>query len=276
MADEKEALAITIAVATEWAKGVYLDVAHPSLKATGQILGVIPQAINAALMPVHQWGAKAYYKLDETKKILAEKLKNVSPNEIVPPESHIAVPALQAISYSMDNEEIRNMYANLLASSMQEKVKKDVHPAFVEIIKQLSPDEARILKYLYTEKESQPIIDLRLAKLYSHSWSTYIKNFTILYRTVPDLEIKDYKKVSVLLDNLSRQNLIVIHENSFLADTKKYDALEHDPIIQNQMSQAAPQDRKWSIEKMYFGLTAFGMSFCRICIADPTEQKEVQ
>ena len=275
MADEKDALAIGVAVATELTKDAYMDVIHPAAAATGQILGLIPQAINVALMPVHQWVAEGYYKLDETKKILAEKLKNVPPNEVVSPKPHIAIPVLQAISYSMDNEEIRNMYANLLASSMQEKVKQDVHPAFVEIIKQLSPDEARILKFLNSTKESQPMIALQLEKERGGGWYDLINHFTILYRIVPDIEYKDYRKVSILLDNLSRQNLIVIHENNHLIDSNKYDALEKDPIIVNYMSQTVP-NLKWKIARKIFELTSFGMSFCRICIADPTEPKEVQ
>lgn len=272
MADEKDALAMGVAVATEWAKDSYQDIAHPAMAATGQVLGLIPQAINAALMPLHQWVAEGYYKLDETKKLLAEKLKNVSANDVVPPEIHIAVPALQAISYSMDNAEIRNMYANLLASSMMEKVKGDVHPAFVEIIKQLSPDEARILRYLNEKNVAQPMIALLLEKVGENVWYDIITHFTNLYRTVPNLEYKDYNKVSVLLDNLSRQNLIVFHENNYISIPNEYEPLENDPVILNQMSQEAPANHRWKIVKMYLELTSFGESFCRVCIADPAEK----
>lgn len=52
------------------------------------------------------------------------------------PEAYVAVPALQAISYSMNSEELRNMYANLLAKAIDIDEKDKVHPAFVELIKQ--------------------------------------------------------------------------------------------------------------------------------------------
>ena len=271
MADEKDAIAMGVAIATELTKDAYMDVIHPAAAATGQILGLIPQAINVALGPVHQWVAEGQYKIDETKKLLAEKLKNVSQEEIVSPKPYVAVPALQAISYSMDNEEIRNMYANLLASSMTEKVKKDVHPAFVEIIKQLSPDEARILKYLSAQNMPQPMIALLLEKVGERGWTEVIKHFTILYRTVPNLEYSDYNKVSILLDNLSRQNLIVIHETNFISNPNRYDELENDSIIQHYMKQPVP-NHKWKTIKMYYELTAFGKSFCSVCIADPAEK----
>lgn len=77
------------------------------------------------------------------------------------PDPHIAVPALQYISYCMDNDELRDMYANLLANSMNKVVKNGVHPGFVEIIKQLSPDEARLLKQFKIET-IVPTITVRL------------------------------------------------------------------------------------------------------------------
>lgn len=45
----------------------------------------------------------------------------------------------------MDSEELRNMYANLLAKAMNVDEKDKVHPAFVELIKQMAPREALIL-----------------------------------------------------------------------------------------------------------------------------------
>ena len=87
--------------------------------------------------------------------MLELKLEKVSPELIEAPEPYIAVPAVQYISYCMNNEELRNMYANLLANSMNKVVKDGVHPGFVEIIKQLSPDEAKFLKYMGNTKEFQ-------------------------------------------------------------------------------------------------------------------------
>ena len=154
---------------------------------------------------------------------------------------------------------------------MTEKVKKDVHPAFVEIIKQLSPDEARILRYLNAENVPQPMIALLLEKVGERGWNEIIKHFTILYRTVPGLEYNDYNKVSILLDNLSRQNLIVFHENNYISNPNRYDDLENDSVIQHYMNQSIP-NHKWKTVKMYYELTAFGESFCRVCIADPVEK----
>lgn len=130
----------------EVAKDAYVDGGRPVVKPTGELLGLVPRAIKAALAPVEKWVLQREYNIAETQRLLEEKLKNISPDQIEAPEAYIAVPALQNISYCMDNAELRDMYANLLANSMNKVVKNGVHPGFVEIIKQLSPDEAKILR----------------------------------------------------------------------------------------------------------------------------------
>ena len=124
---------IEIEVAKELAKQVpikeaYNDIAKSAMKSTGEIVGLIPRAINGALEPLHKWILQKEYNIDKIKILLEEKLKNINANEIVQPESFIAVPTIQAISYCMDNDDLRNMYANLLAASMVVSTKDYVHP----------------------------------------------------------------------------------------------------------------------------------------------------
>jgi len=258
----------TVAATTEIAKDAYLDVAHPAADATGQILSLIPRAINAALLPLHQWVLQKENNIAETKKLLEEKLKNVAPDKIVSPESYVAVPALQAIAYSMNNDEIRNMYANLLASSMIDKIKGDVHPAFVEIIKQISPDEARILRFVYQKNASIPVISLFLKKENGKGKQCIIKFFNRIHRMVPDLEVRAHSKVSILIDNLVRLKLVEIHDGTYLVDDKLYEVLKNDPFITSHTNQNAAQNHKWDFEKTYMDLTFLGKSFCHVCVND--------
>ena len=160
----------------EIAKEAYQDGGKAVVKPTGELLGLIPRTIKAALLPIEKWVIDREYNLAATQKLLQQKLKNIPPEQIVSPEAHIAVPAIQYISYCIDNDELRNMYANLLAKSMSSVMKNNVHPAFVEIIKQLCPDEAKIMKELY-KKQSIPTISIRLEKE-SHKGIFIISNFS--------------------------------------------------------------------------------------------------
>ena len=126
-----------------------MEIARPVLTPAAETLGLVPRAIKAALAPLEKWILTREYNVEETKKLLEKKLENVDPETIVPPEPYLAVPAIQYISYCQYSEVLRDMYAELLAKSMQEATKDGVHPSYLEIIKQLCPDEAKFLKNLF-------------------------------------------------------------------------------------------------------------------------------
>jgi len=66
------------------------------------------------------------------------------PDQIVVPKPNVAGPALEALRYTWHEETLSDLYANLLAASSMDKSTADgAHPAFVEIIRQLTPDEAK-------------------------------------------------------------------------------------------------------------------------------------
>lgn len=93
---------------------VYADLAQPAAKEVGKTVSLIPRIINAALAPLRQWIVTKEYNIKETEALLAKKLENVNADRIVSPEPYVAVPAFEAISYSMDSKELRELFANLL------------------------------------------------------------------------------------------------------------------------------------------------------------------
>ncbi len=142
-------------------KEAYEDTVKPFAKETSNLLSLIPRTIHATLLPLEQWILKREYAVKETEALLNKKLKYCEPNRIHSPEPSIAIPAIEAISYSKNCQQIREMYANLLAKSMIDGESDFVHPAFVEIIKQLTPDEAKIINYLLLYGDRQPVLEVR-------------------------------------------------------------------------------------------------------------------
>lgn len=264
---DPETTKVATEIATEVAKEVYNDAAKPAMQSTGGVLALIPRAINAALLPLHNWIAHREYQIEETKKLLSIKLANVKPEEIVPPEPHVAIPALQAISYSMDNEEIRNMYANLLAASMTQTIKGGVHPAYVDFIKQMAPDEARILRHIFLhERGIMPVVTLRSYNEQKGGMDI-VPYFTILYRVVEGLECRTFDRTAVFVDNLVRLKLLQMQDGNHMTKAGIYDELEQDPAltaIKNTFQH--PPGFSWSFERTYLTMTSLGKSFCKVCL----------
>lgn len=252
----------------EIAKDVYVDVGHPVAKPTGELAGLVPRAIKAALAPVEKWVLQREYNVAQTKKLLEEKLKNVPPKFIEPPEAHIAVPVIQYISYCMDNEELRNMYANLLANSMNKIVKNGVHPGYVEIIKQLSPDEAKIMRYFYTHKKV-PTITIRRSD--KNGYGTDLKrNFSNIGEIV---ECERPLDISVYFDNLIRLGLLKgANGYASLVNKNVYEPLKkHSYVvsfIKNAKGLEKYQNKTLKFKESYISITDFGKSFCKMCISD--------
>lgn len=262
MADEQDG------VVKEIAKDAYADLAHPAAHATGELVGLLPRAVKAALQPLEKWILLREYNIAETQRLLEEKLKNVKPENITPPEAHIAVPALQYISYCMDNDELRDMYANLLANSMNKVVKNGVHPAFVEIIRQLSPDEAKILKVIKTAR-TIPTITLRAEDKLGRGQDV-VRDFSVITETADCENIGAYEQY---FDNLIRLGLLKHADKyQFLVSEELYQCLETNPFILQMKEIIQTMYKNHStpkIERSYIYITSFGIEFCKICLGNP-------
>lgn len=249
---------------------LYEDGAKPTVKESGKLLGRIPRLINAALAPLDIWILNKEYNIEETKKLLAKKLEDIDSGKIVSPEPYVAVPALQAISYSMNSYELRNMYANLLANSMNKDSKDNVHPSFVEIIKQLSPFDAKLLKLFGTTLEKQsdsyPIMKINIQVSEKDSTGfTYMKHILSPYFGT---SINNYVKYPISIDNLMRLNLIDVNYNQYLINQELYDYILNSDLIKNVKSTLKlPSDYSYiNFKKGTIAITNLGQSFVDICI----------
>lgn len=258
---------------TEVANKTYDDTLHPSLNATGKSLSLIPRAINAALSPLEAWILKKEYNIAETKKLLEIKLANVSPEKIVPPEPYVAVPTIQALSYCMDCEELRDLFASLLASSMNSDKKDDVHPSFVEIIKNMSPLDARIIKYITkNNKDNIPIVNYRFSKPGFYENSKFLRNKKVIdiidhIISIDDIETNPVN-ISASNHNLERLGLIDINYNFSISDSNYYKQFENNEIYNEYLNYknttSGFEDFDIEIIKGILKFTSYGLLFSSV------------
>lgn len=245
----------------------YKDTLQPTLKSVGNIVALPFQAIDAALSKPKLWVEETKYNFERTKQLLAEKMKTVPVENIVPPNNYVAIPALQYISYCMDNDELRDMYANLLSNSMNNVVKNDVHPGFVEIIKQLCPDEAKLLKY-FSKHPVVPTITLIFANAAGSGYDI-IKNFTDIGEKAG---CEQYIDLNSYFDNLIRLGLLRHAEMmTSLTDKTEYNYLKQHPYIVKTAEKINLRKDEYINKKFresYIELTDYGKTFCKICLSE--------
>lgn len=275
MLDGFEKLAEGTGKVLETVPGLYDDALKPATKESGKFLARIPRAINAVFADLDKWILNKEFSVEETKKLLNYKLQNISPNKIVTPEPYVAIPAIQAISYSMNSEELRNLYANLLANSMNIDTKDFVHPAFVEIIKQLSPADAQVLNKISSDNflPSATLVASEYANSttnainahYVDPFESPIKKYEISNLT--SIQFLNYKSAALSIDNLIRQRLIEVRYNF---DEGIHDSIINSPIYtqcKNELEKHIVSSN-WRYEETPSSLwfTNLGRSFNEICI----------
>jgi len=130
----------------------YDDLLKPATQELGKGLETIAKALNIVLSPL----AGMVWGFDRLKEFLDEdvsrRLAERRTKKITTPTPSVAVPTLFALTYLGSESELRDLFANLLVSATDAESAAMVHPAFVEIIKQLSADEAKILSSLRNQK----------------------------------------------------------------------------------------------------------------------------
>lgn len=219
--------------------------------------------IDATFRLFHQYFPQLQKEaLEEVHRMLEEKLRRIPSENIVPPAARIAIPTLQNASITEEHD-IRELYATLLANSMNKEEKNGIHPSFSNIIAQLTSDEAKFLSYMQ-DNTSIPTISLR-AQNKEMSGITVVSNFTNLGEKI-GCEMPN--RVDEYLDNLERLGLIKnMGDLGSLTDKKLYEPLRKHPYIISQMQEIEkwPELNLPQISESYAQLTNFGKAFCKAC-----------
>ena len=192
-----------------------------TVKESDKTLSLIPRAVRAVFSRLEIWTLNREYRVREVMQELEAKLQNYPKEEIVEPEMYVAVPAIQAMSYSVDAYEIKEMFANLLTKAMLKSQRDKVHPSYIEIIKQLDPYDAVLLKTI-ASRGVNPIADIRV-----HD-SAESNTFNIMQTNVydPFNEQLDVDKSALSITNLVRLGVLNIPEDAHYTKDSLYEDLE--------------------------------------------------
>jgi len=256
-----------IKAGVEVVKTAYDDALQPIAAETGKALGTVGKAVNMALSPlrglVWSWEQIENYVSETIERKMRER--NVPKERIQVPDPDIAVPALEALRYS----KLRENYANLLATSMDSAVSKLAHPAFVEILKQITADEARIIEFLPRVGLCEPLADL------GHTVSKEKGHFTLARHVgtlAHDAKCTDPSLLSTYIDNLCRLGLTEIPPMTKLAEDYRYDRIRELDLVKN-VEQEIPEGSTLEFDPKMIGLTALGGAFREACVASTHQSK---
>lgn len=243
---------------------------NEDIKSSGKEIGktilTITKAVNTALLPLaavnYGYEKARNYFTRNFEKEFTEVTKLIPPEHIVEPQISIAGPALQGLAFTHEEQDLKEMYLNLLAASIDNRRSNIVHPAYVEIIRQLSSDEANILKdILSTTIPQVPISQIRDMK--SHREFSVLQPYVLNIIDKETGEPKCMPEIVNMIDNFIRLGLVTVDFKLQVGFPNMYDWVDSRPELDLILNMNKGNTINLQSVKGIIIITNFGRDFGR-------------
>lgn len=260
MSDPKESATGAVVKSIE---PILHDLARPPAQEIGSGLA---KAVRFALSPIHAaawtYDQAAAFAQEHVVEILARRGVREEKIREAPPE--IAGQAVHMLRFPQQDDDLRQMYLNLLATSMT--VDGNAHPAFVDIIKNLSPIEARYIRRFAFDAmvPEQPLITIELQNEEGGVLDG-VNNLVLADGAAgPDQVFMPFWAVN----NLDRLKIIEIHLVELSDVDDIYEMMSTHPIVDvhiNNHLKTWPGHHQRIVTRGYAAASYFGNRFARAC-----------
>lgn len=229
------------------------EVLSPPATELGRVLG---DAITVSFGWLEKMKVKQEHNIKLFKEGLQNGLDNIKPENIVQPQLHIMGPAIDACKYYIESEELRQLFINLIVSSSDSSKQSKVHPSFVEIIKQLSPEDARCFRYLCDEIKTAGCCALHL---YDNKNTRSYKEFKYIF-DFPGMDAYNFVHYMSIADNLIRLGLIDCSVDTSSIKKERYNKLRTIDFS-STINIGEKEPIAVEMKEAFWSLTTLGQSF---------------
>lgn len=241
----------------------------PKVKEAASNLGTtavtLTKTINNVLVPL----AAINFAFDKARQYFENKFKSdietatakIPTEDLIEPKISIAGPAIQGIAFAHEESNLREMFLNLLATSMDRKSAANAHPAFVEVIKQLSGEDASHLQILCKVNFHHAIAEIRRKeKAPPHNYRV-LHTHVMSWLNGENGEPKIVEKSTEMIDNWIRLGLVKVEYDTYISSPDAYAWVDSRPeMLEAKKSHASDTiDVDWQRGLLTF--TQFGIQF---------------
>lgn len=204
--------------------------------------------------------------VDRIEQPLLAKLSAIPTEKMQTAPTYIAVPVLDATRSSDNVEALQNLYANILARAMNKDTAPLVHPSFVDIIKIMTPDEARLLR-LFVHNDSIPFINIiKRFNKESSAFSLVLENHIQITES-ENIKIDIQGNLPLYFNNFVRIGLLS-SPDGYSLERDKYVKLESAPYVQKIKVEIENEGNIFETQRRFYKLTSFGKEFVQTAIRE--------
>lgn len=234
----------------------------------GQTAVTLTKTINNVLVPLAAINfafdkARAYFS-GKFQEDIAEKAQAIPPEHVVEPKASIAGPTLQGLAFTHEEPNLKEMYLNLLATSMDGRSASLAHPAFVEIIKQLDSEDARLVRGALQSPSAIPIVQIH-RKLHRKlkdgpGYNLLVQHLLNLKDSTTGMPIED-PRLPAMIDNWIRLGLVEVAYDKHLIDAAHYSWADQRPEFLRLSQAPQPDGERVEYQKGVMQRTELGKRF---------------
>jgi len=141
---------VVIETTKEVSKDLYTDLAKPTMKNVGGFLGTLVGFFDKVVVyPLKKLNIEYEQKAIAFQREMEKKYNNIPLENRCEPKINIVGPALEALKFNLLEDELREMFKNLLVNSLDDRKINYCIPSYVKIMEQLSVIDAKVLRSLH-------------------------------------------------------------------------------------------------------------------------------
>jgi len=232
----------------------------------GQTAVTLTKTINNVLVPLAAINfafdkARAYFS-GKFQQEIAAKAEAIPAEHIVEPKASIAGPTLQGLAFTHEEPNLKEMYLNLLATAMDGRAATLAHPAFVEIIKQLDSEDARLVRAALQSPVPIPIVQIHRTLKDSKGFNLLVQHLLNLTNSTTGEPVED-PQLPAMIDNWIRLGLVEVAYDKHLTDMTKYSWVDQRPEYLRLSREPQPDEAKIEYTKGILQRTELGKRFAK-------------
>lgn len=227
---------------TKAVRGVLLDGAEgtPAMQAAARAFGQRQAVKQEILLKLYQplarlFGvSRAYFENDFAAE-MAETMRDIPEESIQAPRGSVAGPAMQALTFALDEPDLKKLYLELLATASDSRVATSAHPSFVDALRQITAEEALLLP-VYLEGR-KPLVRTELHV--GPDQGRLIQDKHIAETRDDDGNLVAIPYFDTYVDNWSRLGLVTCVYDNSMARESHYEWVDDHPTVAQIFELAA-------------------------------------
>lgn len=200
--------------------------------------------------------------LEAFEKSCREKIEAIPEEKLIEPDTQTASIALEESKFCIENAELREMFANLIASTMNSDTAEIAHPSFPQILKQMSPFDAKLFRSL--RGITNAAIGEYRKKLSNKGYITLQSNVYLENLSEDQTDEGRIVRQATSITLLERLGLINLSYSEVLIDKSRYSRLGKTKLYNYYQSTLMPSE-EIEIENGIISLTDLGKQLISIC-----------